>query len=186
VTRPESSDIKVGPIQLNVQTDQTAAPGDAVTSGGWQHIGIFAVIGALVGLPPELIERGLEGGVELDVVEREPDEADRDHEERVEEAAGQDEAGEGREDEERVTVGRSEQMRDQARGRVLAEDAVDHERERPRMGEADEDGQRGQDDRDQSEAPIRSEVGEEPRYGLPECPGALAAPDHRPAPCRCM
>jgi hypothetical protein len=50
VTRPESSDIKVGPIQLNVQTDQTAAPGDAVTSSGWQHIGIFAVIGALVGL----------------------------------------------------------------------------------------------------------------------------------------
>jgi hypothetical protein len=50
VTRPESADIKVGPIQLNVQTDQTAAPGDAVTSSGWQHIGIFAVIGALVGL----------------------------------------------------------------------------------------------------------------------------------------
>lgn len=50
MTRPESADIKVGPIQLNVQTDQTAAPGDAVTSGGWQHIGIFAVIGALVGL----------------------------------------------------------------------------------------------------------------------------------------
>jgi len=50
VTRPESADIKVGPIELNVQTDQTAAPGDAVTSSGWQHIGIFAVIGALVGL----------------------------------------------------------------------------------------------------------------------------------------
>ncbi|HEY5081907.1 MAG TPA: hypothetical protein VII91_08320 [Bauldia sp.] len=50
VTRPESTDIKVGPIQLNVQTDQTAAPGDAVTSSGWQHIGIFAVIGAIVGL----------------------------------------------------------------------------------------------------------------------------------------
>jgi hypothetical protein len=50
MTRPESADIKVGPIQLNVQTDQTAAPGDAVTSSGWQHIGIFAVIGALVGL----------------------------------------------------------------------------------------------------------------------------------------
>jgi hypothetical protein len=50
MTRPESADIKVGPIELNVQTDQTAAPGDAVTSSGWQHIGIFAVIGALVGL----------------------------------------------------------------------------------------------------------------------------------------
>jgi hypothetical protein len=50
MTRPESADIKVGPIELNVQTDQTAAPGDAVTSSGWQYIGIFAVIGALVGL----------------------------------------------------------------------------------------------------------------------------------------
>jgi hypothetical protein len=33
-----------------VQTDQPAAPGDAVTSSQWQHIGIFAGIGALVGL----------------------------------------------------------------------------------------------------------------------------------------
>jgi ElaB/YqjD/DUF883 family membrane-anchored ribosome-binding protein len=35
---------------MEVQTDQTAAPGDAVTSSQWQHIGIFAVIGAVVGL----------------------------------------------------------------------------------------------------------------------------------------
>jgi hypothetical protein len=50
MTRPQSSEIKVGPIELNVQTNQTAAPGDPVTSGQWQHIAIFAAIGALVGI----------------------------------------------------------------------------------------------------------------------------------------
>jgi hypothetical protein len=35
---------------MEVQTDQTAAPGDSVTSGQWEHIAIFSAIGALVGL----------------------------------------------------------------------------------------------------------------------------------------
>ena len=50
LTRPQSAEIKLGPISMEVQTDQTAAPGDAVTSTQWQHIGIFAVIGAVVGI----------------------------------------------------------------------------------------------------------------------------------------
>jgi hypothetical protein len=50
LTRPQAAEIKLGPLQMEVQTDQTAAPGDAVTSSQWQHIGIFAVIGAVVGL----------------------------------------------------------------------------------------------------------------------------------------
>jgi hypothetical protein len=50
LTRPQSAEVKLGPISLNVQTDQTADPGDKVTSSQWQRIGIFAVIGALVGV----------------------------------------------------------------------------------------------------------------------------------------
>jgi hypothetical protein len=50
LTRPQATEIKLGPISMEVQTDQTAAPGDAVTSGQWEHIAIFSAIGALVGL----------------------------------------------------------------------------------------------------------------------------------------
>jgi hypothetical protein len=50
LTRPQTAEIKLGPISMEVQTDQTAAPGDAVTSSQWQQIGIFAVIGGLVGV----------------------------------------------------------------------------------------------------------------------------------------
>ena len=50
LTRPQSADIQIGPIQLNVQTDQPAAPGDAVTNSQWQRIAIFAAIGALAGI----------------------------------------------------------------------------------------------------------------------------------------
>jgi hypothetical protein len=50
LTRPQSGEIKLGPIELNVQTNQTADPSDPVTSSQWQHIAIFAAIGALVGV----------------------------------------------------------------------------------------------------------------------------------------
>ena len=49
LTRPQSAEIKLGPIQLEVQTDQPAAPGDAITSSQWQYIGIFGLVGGLVG-----------------------------------------------------------------------------------------------------------------------------------------
>ncbi len=49
LTRPESAEIRLGPVQLEVQTDRTAEPGGAITSGQWQHIFIFAGIGAVVG-----------------------------------------------------------------------------------------------------------------------------------------
>lgn len=50
LTRPQTAEVKLGPISMEVQTDQTAAPGDSVTSGQWQRIGVFAVIGAVVGV----------------------------------------------------------------------------------------------------------------------------------------
>ena len=50
VTRPNSAEIKIGPLSMEVTTDQPAASGSPVTNSQWQRIGIFAVIGALVGL----------------------------------------------------------------------------------------------------------------------------------------
>jgi len=50
LTRPQSSEIKLGPIELNVTTNQAADPNDPVTSSQWQHIAIFSAIGALVGI----------------------------------------------------------------------------------------------------------------------------------------
>ena len=50
LTRPQATEIKLGPLSMEVQTDQTAAPGDAVTSSQWERIAIFAAIGALVGI----------------------------------------------------------------------------------------------------------------------------------------
>jgi hypothetical protein len=50
LTRPQSGEIKLGPISLDVQTNQTADPGDPVTSSQWQRIAIFSAIGALVGI----------------------------------------------------------------------------------------------------------------------------------------
>jgi hypothetical protein len=50
LTRPQSSEIKLGPVELNVTTNQAADPNDPVTSSQWQHIAIFAAIGAVVGI----------------------------------------------------------------------------------------------------------------------------------------
>lgn len=50
LTRPQAAELKLGPLQMEVQTDQTASPNDPVTSSQWQHIGIFTVIGAVIGL----------------------------------------------------------------------------------------------------------------------------------------
>jgi hypothetical protein len=50
LTRPQATEIKLGPLSMEVQTDQTAAPGDTVTSGQWERIAIFSAIGALAGL----------------------------------------------------------------------------------------------------------------------------------------
>ncbi len=49
LTRPELAEIKLGPLQMQVQTDQAAGPGGEVTSSQWQRIFIFAGIGAVVG-----------------------------------------------------------------------------------------------------------------------------------------
>ncbi|KQO66744.1 MULTISPECIES: hypothetical protein [unclassified Methylobacterium] len=51
LTRPEAAEIKIGSFSLEVQGDSPAGTrGGSLTTGQMQHIGIFAVIGAVLGL----------------------------------------------------------------------------------------------------------------------------------------
>jgi hypothetical protein len=51
LTRPEAAELKIGPVSIEVQGDRAAQSNDSsLTSGQMQHIGIFAVIGAALGL----------------------------------------------------------------------------------------------------------------------------------------
>ena len=51
-TRPQAAQINLGPLQVEVQTDRAASPrsGGAMTTGQWQHVGAFALGGAVLGL----------------------------------------------------------------------------------------------------------------------------------------
>ncbi|GJE59672.1 hypothetical protein [Methylobacterium trifolii] len=50
LTRPQAAEIKIGPLSVEVQGDRPAgARGGELTTGQMQHVGIFAVIGALAG-----------------------------------------------------------------------------------------------------------------------------------------
>jgi hypothetical protein len=50
LTRPEAAEIKLGPSEMEVQTNQPAGAGGPITSGQWRHIAIFALVGAAIGL----------------------------------------------------------------------------------------------------------------------------------------
>jgi hypothetical protein len=52
LTRPQAAEIKLGPLSLEVQSDRAASPrdGGSMTTGQWQHVGAFAVGGAVLGL----------------------------------------------------------------------------------------------------------------------------------------
>jgi hypothetical protein len=52
LTRPEAAQINLGPVSIEVQSDRTASPrsGGAMTTGQWQHVGAFAIGGAVLGL----------------------------------------------------------------------------------------------------------------------------------------
>lgn len=51
LTRPQAAEIKLGPLSVEIQDkDSTAgARGGELTSGQLQHVGLFALIGAVVG-----------------------------------------------------------------------------------------------------------------------------------------
>ena len=50
LTRPESAEIKIGPLKLEVSGNQTARGGGPLTSSQTQHIAIIMVIGGAIGL----------------------------------------------------------------------------------------------------------------------------------------
>jgi hypothetical protein len=50
LTRPEITEIKFGPINIEVRGDNAARGGGELTSGQTEHIAIVALIGGLIGL----------------------------------------------------------------------------------------------------------------------------------------
>lgn len=51
-TRPDAAEIKLGGVSIEIQSGDRArvgAPG-SITTGQWQHIGVFAIGGAAFGL----------------------------------------------------------------------------------------------------------------------------------------
>lgn len=49
VTRPQSAEINLPGLNIQITGEGTAQGGE-ITSAQWQHIGIFAAIGAIIGL----------------------------------------------------------------------------------------------------------------------------------------
>lgn len=52
LTRPEAAELKIGGLSLEVQGTRPAGASaqGGITSGQWQHIGLFAVGGGVLGL----------------------------------------------------------------------------------------------------------------------------------------
>jgi hypothetical protein len=50
MTRPQSAEIRIGPLSIEVTGKGVARPDDAITSSQAQHIGLFALIGGILGL----------------------------------------------------------------------------------------------------------------------------------------
>jgi hypothetical protein len=49
LTRPQSSEIKVGPLSIEVKGDRPAQGGGPITSGQMQHIALITLIGGVIG-----------------------------------------------------------------------------------------------------------------------------------------
>ena len=49
LTRPEAAEIKLGPVQIEVQGSGTAQGGGSMTSSQTEHVALFALAGAVVG-----------------------------------------------------------------------------------------------------------------------------------------
>ncbi len=50
MTRPQSAEIRIGPLSIEVTGKGVARPDDTITSSQAQHIGLFALIGGILGL----------------------------------------------------------------------------------------------------------------------------------------
>jgi hypothetical protein len=62
LTRPAATEITLGPLSIEVQGDRAAEGSGPLTSGQWQHIGIFTAVGGLIGLAGGFVA-GRRGGV---------------------------------------------------------------------------------------------------------------------------
>ena len=49
LTRPQSSEIKVGPLSIEVKGDRPAQGGGPITSSQMQHIALITLIGGVIG-----------------------------------------------------------------------------------------------------------------------------------------
>ena len=50
LTRPESAEIRLGPLNIEVTGDRAARGGGPMTSSQMQHVAIITLIGAAIGL----------------------------------------------------------------------------------------------------------------------------------------
>ena len=50
LTRPESTEIKLGPLSIEVRSNEVARGGGPLTSSQVQHIAILTAIGGVIGL----------------------------------------------------------------------------------------------------------------------------------------
>ena len=50
VTRPESAEIKLGPLSIEVKGNQVARDNGPLTSSQFQHIAIITLIGGVIGM----------------------------------------------------------------------------------------------------------------------------------------
>jgi len=50
MTRPETAEIRLGPLSLEVRSDEVARGGGPLTSSQVQHIAILTVLGGIIGL----------------------------------------------------------------------------------------------------------------------------------------
>jgi hypothetical protein len=50
MTRPETTEFKLGPLSVEVRSDERARSGGPITSSQVQHIAIMAALGGIIGL----------------------------------------------------------------------------------------------------------------------------------------
>jgi hypothetical protein len=50
MTRPETTEIRLGPLSVEVRSDEMARGGGPLTSSQVQHIAIMAALGGIIGL----------------------------------------------------------------------------------------------------------------------------------------
>ncbi len=62
VTRPESAEIRIGPLSIEVTGKNIARDGGELTSSQTQHIALFTIIGGLIGLGLGFVADGRRAG----------------------------------------------------------------------------------------------------------------------------